>query len=279
MDELTALWYYLSTHMPDGDLVFLHSNCDPQCAARVDKLFDGYWTLQFGESGGVEVWYDSERHLLAGPARAWFWPAYPGPHIRFHAAPGRSHWHHRYAAFQGPRVARWVADGVWPTGPQPAPGPPAEYARRFDELLALIRGADRRWSQARAANLLEAFLLELAAAREATARPETAAPWLDALLSGPDGAEAVEDYAAFARAHGISLSTLRRVFRDATGVPLHAYALQRRVARARTLLGETDLPVKVIADRLGYRDVYFFTRQFRRHVGVPPAAYRRSRQT
>jgi AraC-like DNA-binding protein len=83
---------------------------------------------------------------------------------------------------------------------------------------------------------------------------------------------------AFARAWGMSLSTLRRKFRAATGVALHEYQIQARVAKARTLLGDTDLPVKVIAERLGYTDVYFFTRQFRQAVGVPPATYRRSRQ-
>jgi len=44
-------------------------------------------------------------------------------------------------------------------------------------------------------------------------------------------------------------------------------------------LGETNLPIKEIAERLGYNDVYFFSRQFRKQMGVPPAAYRKSRQS
>ena len=51
-----------------------------------------------------------------------------------------------------------------------------------------------------------------------------------------------------------------------------------RIAEARRLLGETDEPIKSIAKRLGYRDVFFFSRQFRSITGVPPAMYRRSRQ-
>jgi len=57
----------------------------------------------------------------------------------------------------------------------------------------------------------------------------------------------------------------------------HAYLLQCRATSARRLLGETDLPIKSIAQQLGYRDVYFFSRQFRQMTGVPPAVYRHSR--
>jgi len=76
----------------------------------------------------------------------------------------------------------------------------------------------------------------------------------------------------------MGLSTLRRRFRQTTGTSIHAYALQCRIAAAREMLGSTDLAIKEVASRLGYTDVYFFTRQFRQLSGVPPAAYRRSRQ-
>jgi AraC-like DNA-binding protein len=290
MDSMSALWYYLLKTMAiANDLIFLHSRHEPDCRARVDKHFDGYYTLQFIERGGgaVEVWYGDARYGLDARDGAWFWPAYPGPRIRFHAAPGYALWQHRYAAFQGPRVARWIADGMWPTRPLPAPD--ADGCRaRFDALLNLLeRATTGTWRTARAVNLLEAFLLELAEAGAAEAKPAPAEPWLDTALTalaGNDNGEEVSpedfvaDYAALARGLGMAPSTLRRRFRDAVGVPLHEFALQRRVARARTLLGATDLPIKVIADRLGYADVYFFTRQFRQRTGVTPAAYRRSRQ-
>jgi AraC-like DNA-binding protein len=44
------------------------------------------------------------------------------------------------------------------------------------------------------------------------------------------------------------------------------------------LLTETDLPLKAVAERLGYDSVYFFARQFRQIAGVPPGVFRRSRQ-
>ena len=51
-----------------------------------------------------------------------------------------------------------------------------------------------------------------------------------------------------------------------------------REEQTRRLLGETNDPIKHVAQQLGYRDVYFFSRQFRQFAGVPPAMYRKSRQ-
>jgi len=73
----------------------------------------------------------------------------------------------------------------------------------------------------------------------------------------------------------LSVSQFRRLFMTATGMTPNAYLVQERVARARKLLAESDLPLAVIADTLGYRDVYYFNRQFRLVAGPPPATYRR----
>lgn len=275
MDFSSDLWYYLSTMLTD--LTFLHGKHTPDCDALVDKHFVGYYTLQFGVTGGVELFYGEERHLLS-PGVAWFWTAYPGPRIRFHAAPGLPFWEHRYCAFQGPRVAVWLAEGIYPPGPFAInPSAVADLTVRFDRLLALSQQGDH-WGTSRAINLLEGILLEIAEERNrGDALTPESEPWLrevlDFLTTDP-----VPCYEQIADRCGVSLSTLRRRFRAATGTPIHEYALQNRVATARTLLGETDLPIKAVAERLGYSDVYFFTRQFRRMVGVPPATYRRSRQ-
>ena len=86
------------------------------------------------------------------------------------------------------------------------------------------------------------------------------------------------DYTRLAAEHAMASSTLRRRFRQAVGTPLHTYRLSRKMAEARRLLAETSLTLQEIADRLTYRDVYYFSRQFAQDVGVPPGRYRRSRQ-
>ncbi len=79
-----------------------------------------------------------------------------------------------------------------------------------------------------------------------------------------------------ARSCGFSPGHFSRIFRQQFGCTPQRYLLQRRIDHARHLLQESDLAVRQIAQSLGYRDVYFFSRQFKALVGQPPAAFRRA---
>lgn len=256
----------------NDDLKFLHGNHQEECTAVVDKHYEGYYTIQLISGGAVEAFYEEKRYLFKP---GWYWPGFPGPHIRFHAAPGFKSWNHRYVAFCGSLATRWMAEGFISREPQAAP-PGWNYVAEFDKLLTYSLSSDR-WDLVRARNALERLLIELAACRT---RHPTEQPWLTnviAALSEP-GRERV-DYAALAAGVGMSQALLRRRFKHETGLSLHAYALQCRITKARSLLSASDLPIKQIAEDLGYQDAYFFSRQFHRLAGVPPAAYRRSCQT
>ncbi len=250
-----------------SDLVFLHGAHSPSCDADMSKRFLGYHTLQFGV-GAVALAYDGVESVLRG---RWCWPHYPGPHIHLRPAPGTKTWDHRYVAFAGPLANRWFTDGLFPRAPQPVPAA-LRIERPFDELLPIMHRADR-WGRLRAINLLERILLELAEARDQAPVRE---PWLATVLERLDDPSRRPGARALARIAGIGESTLRRRFRRATGAAPHAFTITRRIAEARRLLAETDLAVAAIAERLGYADASFFSRQFRRHAGVAPLAYRRS---
>lgn len=272
MDRVTDSLYYLIM----VDLDFLHCSYIPRCSVFLDKYFDGYCSLQYMTEGAVELGYDGPSGVLRRLEGKWFWPAYPGPRIVFHPAEGSQSWSHRYVAFRGPRAERWMAEGLFPLAGQPAPSG-HDWTGRFDRLLSSVRGGER-WDALRAANDLERLLLDLADAR---ASDDPSVPtWLTNVRRRlEEGISGKLDYGQLAAEFGMAESTLRRRFREATGTALHTYVLQRRVAMARALLGDTDLPVRAVARELGYRDVYFFSRQFAALVGVPPSTYRRSHQS
>lgn len=250
-------------------LTFLHCGRTPRCNAVVDKRFD-YFTLQLMTRGKIEVSYGARAYALQD---SWLWTAYPGPHIRFHCAPGSASWHHRYVAFAGAQVNEWVAAGLWFEQPQQLPN--EEVVTLFDGLLEQIKNGGA-WSARRATNLLEQILLTLA---EVRCEPPTREAWLVQVREALDAdGNFAPDYAHLAASCGLGLSTLRRKFKETTGTSLHAYVMQRRIAKARELLGETDWPLKRIASHLQFCDVYFFSAQFCRIVGIPPATYRKSRQ-
>lgn len=111
-------------------------------------------------------------------------------------------------------------------------------------------------------------------------RPERSAPsgnaldglleWADARLATP---LSVDDLAAQL---GVSPRTLARRFADQLGTSPGAWLLARRIAAARTLLEQTDLPVEAIAARVGLTSAVNLRRRFRAHVGATPGAYRRA---
>jgi len=62
-----------------------------------------------------------------------------------------------------------------------------------------------------------------------------------------------------------------------TGLTPHQYVMSRRVARARRLLEEGELPITAIAAETGFASQSHLTDLFRREVGVTPRAYRAAR--
>ena len=65
-----------------------------------------------------------------------------------------------------------------------------------------------------------------------------------------------------------------RRFKHATGQTPHQYVLGCRIARAKQLLAETDMPISTISLHVGCTDQSAFTALFRKHVTLSPKAYR-----
>jgi transcriptional regulator GlxA family with amidase domain len=83
------------------------------------------------------------------------------------------------------------------------------------------------------------------------------------------------DLEALAKAAHVSPRHFSREFRRTFGETPYQYLLTRRLERARHLLRTTDLQVAEVCLAVGFNSVGSFTTTFRRHVGVPPAVYRR----
>jgi AraC-like DNA-binding protein len=73
----------------------------------------------------------------------------------------------------------------------------------------------------------------------------------------------------------LSRFELARTFRAQVGLPPHAFQLDLRIARARTLLAAGEPPAAVAA-ACGFCDQAHLTRVFKRAVGVTPARYGRT---
>ena len=72
----------------------------------------------------------------------------------------------------------------------------------------------------------------------------------------------------------VSVRTMRVVFRRRYQQSDMDYLEEARLARARDLLATTELPIRKIADQVGFRDPNYFSRVFRRQVGKSPRGFR-----
>ncbi len=80
---------------------------------------------------------------------------------------------------------------------------------------------------------------------------------------------------SFAEAEAVGYESFRKRFKQRVGQSPHAYWLQCKINRARSLLERTDQSIGEIADAVGYPTIYAFSAYFKRRTGLSPSAYRR----
>jgi len=74
---------------------------------------------------------------------------------------------------------------------------------------------------------------------------------------------------------GLSVSHLRRRFREEIGESLGEYIYSRRLNAAQRLLADTSLRVEAIAACCGYDSIYSFSRFFKKNMGISPLRFRK----
>ena len=72
-----------------------------------------------------------------------------------------------------------------------------------------------------------------------------------------------------------SPSHISRVFKQCTGLNLHQYIVQRRIAEAKRLLEVKERKVDAISREVGFSDFSQFNRNFKSITGFTPSAYRK----
>lgn len=149
---------------------------------------------------------------------------------------------------------------------------------RDDGLLAAFESAFACASGDSDLLACESVALELIA----KLRPHSTSTAMTAARASPDVRRARDRMEADPAA-ALSLETLARecslgrfqflrAFRQAFGLPPHAYLLQRRLALARRLL-RARMPLAEIAAAAGFSDQSHLTRCFTRQYGLPPGRY------
>ncbi|MDF1573387.1 MAG: AraC family transcriptional regulator [Bacteroidales bacterium] len=82
------------------------------------------------------------------------------------------------------------------------------------------------------------------------------------------------DFEKIAVERNVGYSYFRKMFKRYTGISPKQYHLQLKIIRAKELLINTNLPIKEIADILGFQSTYYFSRVFKDKTGRTPSQLR-----
>lgn len=196
-------------------------------------------------------------------------------------APLGNTWFH-FDVFQG---ARKLPPQSWPYAPYHAEArnlPAADQCtRRILALLEhrLLPGYDPlEDAELEAEFLLKALLVELAREARMPRRDplerhhETVIEALVAkLFADPRLFRRTTD---LARAGGYSVSHFRTICGKFTGHTPGELLVQARIEKAKTYLRTPTFSVGMVADAVGYENIYYFSRQFHEIVGMTPKQFR-----
>ncbi|WP_038904384.1 arabinose operon transcriptional regulator AraC [Dickeya zeae] len=194
-------------------------------------------------------------------------------------APGSDCWYHRWVYFR-PRAywadwLEWHSKGC-DVGRLTLSNP--GLLQEFDKLFANIEQthrSGRRFAEELAMNLLERLLLR--AMEEDPQSPQRimdprvieACQFITGNLAGELRIDEV------ARHVCLSPSRLAHLFREQVGVNILRWREDQRVIRAKLLLQTTQESIAAVGRVVGYDDQLYFSRVFRKRVGVSPSDFRR----
>ena len=77
---------------------------------------------------------------------------------------------------------------------------------------------------------------------------------------------------------GIHPNYLTAVFRKRFGITPKQFLTERKINKACQLLSDTDLPVGMIAQTLGFDDQMAFSKVFKKYMKVSPSAFRQEQR-
>ncbi|NLW77827.1 MAG: AraC family transcriptional regulator [Ruminococcaceae bacterium] len=233
-----------------------------------------HFLLHFVLSGAGYVTLDDAEYAIAGGD---LFLAHPGRRVR-HTAHQDDPWAYYWVAFSGAQAGGLA--GCLPFTPDTPVYHTAHPGPLRDALQALCDGhGTRAHHGARSAGLFCLFvallLEEIAIAEKDAGQPE---PYLEKAVRFIHFNYArditVDD---IAKAAGLSRSHLYRLFMTAFGYPPITYLTNWRVQKACQLIESTSLSMSEIACSVGFSDQFYFSRVFKKAVGMPPSRYLQAR--
>jgi len=185
-------------------------------------------------------------------------------------------WDEHWVGFDGDSARLPLKNGVIsPAEPVFDVGADSDLMAAFARAIELVKLEPPGFQQSLASLVLEVLGRVSSAPRRREITEKRLHPIVnEAKLLLAERLEEPLDLPELASHLGVSYSALRQAFKLHTGLAPHEYQLELRVSEAKKLLAGTGLPVKAIADKLGFQSAYYFSRLFKTKTGLSPEAWR-----
>jgi two-component system response regulator YesN len=112
--------------------------------------------------------------------------------------------------------------------------------------------------------------------RDFTAQPQSVAEEIKQYIHSHYGSDLTRN--DLAEIVYLNPDYLARIFKRETGVSLGSYVIQVRIAAAKHLLETTNMSVYTVANKVGYTNYSYFSKLFKKEVGLPPNDYKKKQQ-
>ncbi|MEW9699458.1 AraC family transcriptional regulator [Paenibacillus sp. SI8] len=236
---------------------------------RRKAIFSHYAVVYIaGGSGTYQVDGGEKQRVGKGS----FFLFFPGASFEYGPANDET-WDEFYFTIEGSRIQEWLE--TWLTEPDRVRQVSTDDAQQSKvERIFLLMESGEPGNLDRAALLLESLLYELVLSSQPRLRAVAADPMAALLDDISASIHQPFEAAEVCERHHISLSTLRRMIHKATGYSLHEYVHRLKISEAKNMLLNTHQSVKETAVSLGFKDVFYFSRLFKKYVGVSPMHYR-----
>ncbi len=146
------------------------------------------------------------------------------------------------------------------------------------QIDVIMRIALRRDEDAILAKKLYEFILQCTGESEHLPEVALNERVAEALRIFRESPASVDSIAQVAKRLGVSRSHFDREFTQQIGQAPQQFLINCKIIEARRYLESSHLRVGEIAEALGYKDIYFFSRQFKQLVGQSPMQYRKALQ-
>src|SRR5690606_32059294 len=83
------------------------------------------------------------------------------------------------------------------------------------------------------------------------------------------------DWHAISQRMGVGYEAFRKRFALLSGTPPARFRTRRQIERACELIGRGGMPIREVAERVGFSNEFHFSRRFKEMTGYSPTEFRR----